>query len=706
MLLSHPELRILFTTYGESVDLTGATLDAVGTTCSYLAPPGARLVGDRVLPLVKVPECDPLQGNPTGDFRLTVRLAQRNRIGVWTFVRPASDTRPVDQLIQVVGAPGRSGPFPLLRGRYVDHLPPSGTRRFTLLACLWQVAPGSGWIWIALAAAVILLLSGAAVTPGRDVSAYRSRSWFALRAALGAGCAAASLGLMYAVVSPPFHAPDETSHFLSYAEITKRPELADGTRQLALAGHFERLRFNADERFRPSDMGRPLTETWDETAYNALPRGNIGRWWLLLDPYLRTLSTSRTLLALRLTNVAVFAFMIALGVAAVVWLIDAPFPQLAVFTFLLIPSLPFFAMHVSNYALLTSGYVLFAFGVTAMVLGGRRAAGAGLILGLSAALLFTVSRSGLPMAALLAAVLAGRLIIGEAGAAGMGAAALRAIVFWAGLGAGLAVSRLLVDPLYGTYLTEVAPSNLPGGARTQALLLAYAPWIFAGCVAAAAGLEILLARLRLGIEEQTKARFTGIVCTMGKVAAAAIAGLMLVSLLVDFPALRSVNLGERPPLGEYVGEALLAVLGFFRLHRPDFLTSTSFWTGFGWLETIPPVWLTITLTTLTGIALIATLILFAGRRNAAGLVWFGVLAAGGALTLVLYAITTLRYSPDLHGRYLLGLYLSLLPACWAILMLKEPAGRGSVWTSRWVLAFSFCAAVHAYSLSFILSRYF
>ena len=151
----------------------------------------------------------------------------------------------------------------------------------------------------------------------------------------------------------------------------------------------------------------------------------------------------------------------------------------------------------------------------------------------------------------------------------------------------------------------------------------------------------------------------------GATAAAVLGALMLASLVVDFPVLEYVDLDHRPEATAYVGRALLSALGMFRLRHPDVLMSTSFWVGFGWLDAIPPTWLTIFLTTMTGLALISLLLQFAMRRSVVGVAWLGVIGIGWAVTLPLYAVVALKYSPDLHGRYLLGLYLSVLPICWA-----------------------------------------
>ena len=84
--------------------------------------------------------------------------------------------------------------------------------------------------------------------------------------------------------------------------------------------------------------------------------GSSGPWRRCL----RGLPAPRVLLALRLLNALVFALAVGVAAALAVALVPEPLPQWLAFPFLFVPSLPFFAMHVSETALLCSIYVLLA----------------------------------------------------------------------------------------------------------------------------------------------------------------------------------------------------------------------------------------------------------------------------------------------------------------------------------------------------------
>jgi hypothetical protein len=81
------------------------------------------------------------------------------------------------------------------------------------------------------------------------------------------------------------------------------------------------------------------------------------------------------------------------------------------------------------------------------------------------------------------------------------------------------------------------------------------------------------------------------------------------------------------------------------------------------------------------------------------------IAVGWTVTFVLYAFVTLKFSPDLQGRYLLGLYLVALPFCWSVLFLTRPVLSWSP-VSRWTLLLAISLVPHAYSLNVVLRRYF
>ena len=716
--LKYPEFRPLFFTGGANVDLLDATMELAGTSCTYTTGAGAELSDGARLGFLRQPSCtSPSNGTPTGEIKLVVRLAERRRIsiGAWVPISPAADQGP--EPVRIIGMPGtKSRHFPVLRAFYVEHLPATGTRRIDLLAYMWQMQPAT-WMWQLVALACVLLFVGAAITPRGPMSDSPERWRFALRSSLGAGCAAAALGVLYVLVVPPFQAADESHHFVGYAIVTGRPDIIEHTERWSQLIHFERIQFDVEQRFRPVHTLEPAAEPWKELSTGDIfSRGGIAWLWSLTAGPLADVTAEHALLALRLLNVLIFSAAIAIAVGAVAWLTDLPFPQLTSFAFLLIPSLPFFAMFVSNYSVLTSGYVVFSAAVLATVFGGRRGDYAGLLLGTSAAMVFLLSRSTLPMIAMLSAVLGGRLLLGQAGMAETQdevnqarlavapKARRRALTFWGGFAGGLAATSVFINPAHQAHLISVAPAALSRAIQTAGSML---PLLYIGATVVAVLIEMASVRMRRRAEPRFEKPFTEIVVKVGIGAALAIATSMLLSLVVDFPTLRYLNSTYSPNALDYATAAVLSSLGTFRLRHPDFLMSTSFWGGFGWLDAIPPEWFIVTLTTLTGCALIGLLIYLAKHRSASRIMWMMILAAGCIITVPIYAVATSRYSIDLHGRYLIGLYLTVLPICWSLLMLRGPVERlSSLPISRWTLALAVCLTTHAYAMSVILRRYF
>ena len=140
--------------------------------------------------------------------------------------------------------------------------------------------------------------------------------------------------------------------------------MTDGAKSLARRGHLQRLRFHGDERFRPSDIGRPWPMPWTAEVFAHDVEGRSLTtfwWWKATGGLTRGLTTPRTLLTARLANALLFA--VTMGVAALLFASAAP-PAgtrlLLPMVLLVVPTLPFFATHLSEFALLTDAYILFA----------------------------------------------------------------------------------------------------------------------------------------------------------------------------------------------------------------------------------------------------------------------------------------------------------------------------------------------------------
>jgi hypothetical protein len=253
---------------------------------------------------------------------------------------------------------------------------------------------------------------------------------------------------------------------------------------------------------------------------------------------------------------------------------------------------------------------------------------------------------------------------------------------------------------------ESGGATIASSTSWLALILRH-PWWLAVPGAAALGAELVIDGLRrrftIGRNETPRRAIRW-------VAAGAAAALFLVfsaSIWLPYPTLDPTDALHPPPARDYVQQAVMACMTLLRFGRPDNLTSVTFWGGFGWLETLVPSLLISLLAASSGVALVLLLVWVARTASGRTLVWLACAATGLGLSVATYALSVLRALPaDIHGRYLLGLYIALLVIAWSALSRMDKSG----WIRRPGLVVAIggmaCLALHAYCLTFILARYF
>ena len=521
---------------------------------------------------------------------------------------------------------------------------------------------------------------------------------------------AGSLGVLYAVLVPPLMGPDEPYHMLGFAELASNRALAEDTVELMGETHLWRIRQQPSERFRTIDIGRPYVVEDDQLRPTevAMRSALLARLWEATAPFVRGWSAPRVLLAFRLLNAFVFAVAVGVAAAFATAAVDEPFPQWLGFAFLFVPSLPFFAMHVSETALLCSSYVLLATGVTVLFLDGPRAHWAGIPLGLGTGLMLAGGRSPWPLCGLVAVVLLGRVLLGSCSTD----ARRGTLVFWLGFASGAAVLFLVQDEAYRTMTAAWAErytAGIPAWLRDAGQWLLAHPAASIVLAAATAVVEMAVRHPRAWVAARLRAAGPRLVSW----SALALAGFVLLSLagslLVSYPQLeleprRALTAPER------VTAVLATMATMFRLREPNFLLSTSFWVGFGWLDTSPKPWFQVGLTLVVACALVLLLRHVAQRGAARRLLWLVLLTAGGAIALVFYTLTT-QVAKPLHGRYLIGWYLCLLAVIGSVLTLdlRSPATAGAgppSGAARAAFLLATAGLIHVYCLCFILARYF
>jgi hypothetical protein len=283
-------------------------------------------------------------------------------------------------------------------------------------------------------------------------------------------------------------------------------------------------------------------------------------------------------------------------------------------------------------------------------------------------------------------------------------------VFWLGISLPSALAlAALPNPLMG--LAENAIAGLPTAVR--AVLAATAlPWVVGGAGVAAAAAELI--STSPDDHYQGRRALDQFITWLARVGAFVVGLSMTVSIFIQYPAAPAPDQAHVLAPGRYVAEMLLAGLTMFRFGHPDFMTSTSFWSGFGWLDTLLPERMVTGLAVGTGVALLVTLLWIARASRGPAGAYFFLLMVGLVAAFAATAFGVIRAMPasaqeesaSLHGRYLLGVYICLVSLCWHCLprisggMARRP--REIVLTACGFLS----VAIHTFALVTILNRYF
>lgn len=702
--LRHRQLRLLVGTRGTSPDLERAELSIEGTRCVYRTATGAAFPNNSTLDLERGDGCVPLEGTATGKLLLTVTLRNQARLVLWAHTVPAASVG--SETLVVDPAPELNLPEALVvSGRLVDHGAPAARhRRVELLAYVWQVASGSWWLWFTLGLAV------GAITVGSlglwNPSPYPTLAGNAIVRGSSAFMLTAGLGVLYATLIPPFQAPDEPHHFVAFTEVVSRPELVQQADAWAALGHVTRIRFRPAERFTPSDVGHP-DRVWEHpyAPDSAVRGGGVHAMWEAIAPIVRSRPAPLAFLSLRIGNAILLAAFVGLAIALIVRYGEVPSPHLLAFPLLLVPTLPFFGMHVSNHAPVIGAYVLTACGLVSIVLNRKGDYVSGLLVGVGWALAIALSRSAIPLAPLIAAFAAARLLFAPPDAR-IAASAM----FWSGL----IVPLLLLLSVSGNAAYLASNARLGSGMLPVVLQelierVTTSPWLLVLPIPVLAALEQAFLRIRMNAGAHLRPGARAFTRGTAAAAAGAVAVLMAGSLFVRYPVLATIDPLNRPPAMEYVRDALLAGLTVLRLDGPDYRTSMTFWGGFGWLETLPSDVFVCLLTGATGVALIGLLIYIARTADVRRGFFLAASFAGFAAGLAAYALslTQVEVAIDLAGRYVFGLYLTMVMVCWSgLALIPTGALRPRLQAAVSVGCVVACTGVHAYCLRLILYRYF
>jgi len=690
-LTSHPRLLLTIATFGTVPRVRDAELSFAGTACAYRTASGVELADNYFVAFDRTAGCVP--SGATGEATLTFRLENRARIALVVYVGRTPPPR--DALVLASPGLAEARLSPILQGDVVDVSAGSDATRGELLSYMWNAGLGNRWLDAAIGIGGVLV--GCAVLIGWPLEG--GRRFDAARSAVAAFLAAFALSASYAVLCPPFQLADEPSHFLVLAEYIGRPGLDRPAEQWARRAMFEEIRFHPYRAFSPLDRGRS-GRAWSEISTPSRDLfGAVRFMWRPLAAVGRHMDLPQLLLTARLFHAAGFALAAALFVLLVRRGTGSAASLSAALPLCLVPALPQFGMHVSNYAPLLHAYIVLAAGIVVASWDGPRSWTAGPILGVGLGAAMTISRSSLPLLPLVACVLVARALLGDRAARGTAAWA-----FWSGFTLGLAGMLFFIHASYADELDMYGGLVAPTATAFTVLLrhpLLAVPFGAAGLMS-----ELLITRRRCAVAYRPA---PAVVRGIALGAAIGLFAIFAASLLVPYPRLPLYVMPHRPSAAVYVRQALLACATFLRFGRPDWLTSVTFFAGFGWLDTIPPVRLVSTVAGASGAMLVLLLLWVAWARSTRTLIWLALGAAGFLASIAAYALSIIRAVPsDLHGRYLIGVYLCALVVCWTGLGraadIPSADRRRDMWLAA--AACAFVLAVNVYSLRLILARYF
>jgi len=525
-------------------------------------------------------------------------------------------------------------------------------RRLDLARHVWGSGPGSWVPW------GLILVSGLALGLGIGLlTGWMESLPVPGRQALAAACMVIGFGMAHAWFHPPFAAPDEADHLLSYAEQVEDPVLPAQLLELGRRGHVERIRSRTHEKFSAADMGRPMTNFWDEYI-NVTPlhmqerSASTCRHWRFTRPVVRGEDTGGVILRLRLLNVLTLAM--AVGVAAFWMGVGGVNPTVSPWMLLMAtPAVTFFGMQVSNYFLLIGAQIALAGMLACPWRVDSRDVARGICWGTLVGLSLLTSRAALPLVGV-----AGLLVLTRLGTGGVegGRHWKGTLLFWGSAWVASAGISLLSLPEYDQAGRANWQAFLPS--RVKGTLGGIPLWL--GLAVVAAGVGLMEAAVH-GLRRRTatvathpepsrvsRGIATGIIGCLGL--------LWLMPLVIRPAGLSSVSAygGVR----DYLVAMFRAMAMGFGAVRRDFLVAESFWRVCGYNEIVFS----------SGFAAVLCLLVLIGWGVRLGLARDSRPELRHAL---LFLVATVLYLTGIgvgawqvgfgvYGRYLVGFYVFVL----------------------------------------------
>ncbi len=682
------QLALLIATYNTKPELREADLD-LGSDCVFRSTSKTKLEDNQNLELKRLGSCLPVAASTPAKATLRVEATNGGRVTLWS----ADLTRnPYYRALGATAIDDIPVVYPI--GTMTPHGEATSMTRVELLARVWDFG-NSG-----LSLIVLLLVGSLACVTAGSVGLLRWR-WPSVSGAL----CFFGICVCYVILVPPFQAPDEPDHFLTLADYGE-PALAADALTLANRGQFERLKFRADEHIAVTDLTVSRPAPWAAHVRRSdVDRSHLAHFlWQKLAGLFKGYAANELLLLTRLFNS--FFVAVCLSVGARLCRKDSANcggPLIGILPFLWLPTLAFFSMHVSNYPFFIGGLILQACVVPALVTVELPSAWAFLSLGLG----MGVAGYGAGPSGLVSLGFWGPLLICKIAAMAPGptvwATIKRTYKIFAVLAGGYLVVAVplmlaLARPMSVEPLVELmARVGNALGCKTDAI----ATFAFLG-LALTPVLTWVGVLVRRGWGNRSALRHRILVLAPWIVAA-----LFFYSVFGAHSPLHDIEPPNiKPTFAKYAAKVVRSFLIGVGAGRSDGYIVQMFYGGFGWLETELPNALLVILRILPTAG---TAALFSGLhfRTTRMRPFLSIVAF---FSLLLYLVA-LAYgchllTRNLHGRYLIGLYLFYLELAFLWFFTYRDARRQELARGDRAAALFCCGFSHIAALIFLVDRYF
>lgn len=680
-------MQLLLATYQQKVPHATVTLFNEERTCVYGPQSSVAVVDNGFLNLAKI-DCADEVFAATPDFILEIQTPNDVSIALWG--SPKGNADPSTPYLEWPGPDAKYIPV----GKYVIAQKQNGNTETTkvaeLLSRMWNNGDISPSILSAIVGfAIFFVLLGIL-----GLMTARSPKFIAL----GFFMISSGLGCTYAVLVPPYQAPDEADHIITYLGLAARSDLKADALKIAHASHYNQIICSIHEKYSVKDSQAPAVMGWPRTVGDTGmdKRSLAGRiYWQFLAKILPAKNMNTLHVAIRLSNALIFASLSALAL----WLFysgaSSAVPLMATVPMLIVPTLFFFVSHVSNHVLLISAYAisgLFAFHIFRPVSQLKDFIFMGVVLGLAVA----SGRAGFILFFIWVAM--------------HSVATMQ--VYLDGRSNGFSVfdwimrTVFLLGPAVGMWL--IFDNSMTQFSRIASSLGYRAGIAVVAVTVGVAGVWFSAKKWPL-VQQTTKKSLAWISL------AAAVLSVLIMMMPLAIPTKALSNIERIDPRISGFSYALAVVKSFFGnwgLGGDDFYLIRSFWAGFGCPEPVVALWLT----QLLSASLLAAVGISFWRAWRSGDPKEQFVTVSVALICVLYlgllayATASLTSPFNLHGRYMIGFYL---------LSLTFFGGRALEYFSGWlqkktkhfylIMAFIFgltTVTVHALSINMLLTRYF